>query len=48
MIAKSKRAWAVVKKKNPVINVNDIFPDKEVSILEDEKLIKVEIKEIEK
>lgn len=44
---KSKRAWAVVNKENPVIRINDIFDSKDIIIQKKtEKIIQVEIKEV--
>ncbi len=46
MVAKAKKAWAVVDKQKPVIRVNDIFDSKDIQHSKTEKIIQVEIKEI--
>lgn len=43
---KSKRAYAVVNKEKPVIRLNDIFESNDVAITKSEKIIRIEIKEI--
>ncbi len=52
MNTKPIKAWAVVNKKTPVIDVSDIYGSKsdidQVFLDDDEKFIRVEIKEVEK
>lgn len=38
-------AYAVVKKKNPALKFLDLYPDKDIQIGKDEKVIKVVIQE---
>jgi len=45
MKARAIKAWAVVDKKNPKIDVMDIFKDKDIKCAKSEKIIRVEIKE---
>ena len=40
-------AFAVVRKKRPKININEIFADEAIVITKDEKIIKVKIEVIE-
>lgn len=39
------KAYAIVKKKNPKLEVREIYEDKHVFLNKDEKIIVVEIKE---
>ena len=43
MNVKPISAYAVVKKKNPKINIFDIYSDKEIEIDKSEKIIKITI-----
>lgn len=40
------KAYAIVKKKNPRINLLDIYENKDIKVEKNERLIKVMIKEI--
>lgn len=49
MKAKTIRAWAIVKKADPKINLDDVYKDKSgIGITKEEKFIRVEIKEVVK
>jgi hypothetical protein len=48
MKTRSIKAYAIVNKKEPVISVFEIYKSKDIMCMKHEKIIRVEIKEIEK
>lgn len=43
---RTKRAWAIVDKKNPQFNIYEIYADRDVVILASERFVRIEIKEV--